>query len=73
LAPELVEALLDGIPEARDRVEAAKALVMLDLAVFKADRMGMLKRPIEEVARLLPNLSTTWNGRCPGFKPAQRK
>jgi hypothetical protein len=53
----LREALLkiidgEGHPEARDRVEAAKALVVLDLAVFKAEiETGMLKKPIDEIAR----------------------
>jgi hypothetical protein len=40
-----------GAP-ARDRVEAAKALVMLDLAVFKAElETGMFKKPAEVLAK----------------------
>ena len=36
----------------KDRVEAAKALVMLDLAVFKAEiETGMFKKPVEQLAR----------------------
>jgi hypothetical protein len=36
----------------KDRVEAAKALVMLDLAVFKADlETGMFKKPDEVMAK----------------------
>ena len=39
---------------ARDRVEAAKALVMLDLAVFKAEiETGMHTKPIEEMAKAI--------------------
>jgi hypothetical protein len=39
-------------PRAQDGVEAAKALVMLDLAVFKAElETGMFKKPIEELAK----------------------
>jgi hypothetical protein len=49
------EALLEIISSdalARDRVEAAKALVMLDLAVFKAEiETGMHKGPVEVLAR----------------------
>jgi len=49
------EALLQIIHShtpARDRVEAAKALVMLDLALFKAElETGMFKKPVEELAR----------------------
>jgi hypothetical protein len=42
----------DRIAPARDRVEAAKALVMLDLAVFKAEiETGMHKKPIDVLAK----------------------
>lgn len=42
----------ERIAPPRDRVEAAKALVMLDLAVFKAEiETGMHKKPIEVLAR----------------------
>jgi hypothetical protein len=38
----------------KDRVEAAKALVMLDLAVFKAElETGMFKKPVEEMAKAI--------------------
>lgn len=47
----LLEIINSGVP-ARDRVEAAKALVMLDLAVFKAElETGMFKKPIEVLAK----------------------
>ena len=36
----------------KDRVEAAKALVMLDLAVFKAEiETGMFKKPVDALAK----------------------
>jgi hypothetical protein len=38
--------------EARDRVEAAKAVVMLDLALLKAGtETGMYKKPVEMLAK----------------------
>src|SRR5277367_695280 len=43
-----------GVPKplARDRVEAAKSVVMLDLAVLDAEAAaGMFKKPVEELAR----------------------
>jgi hypothetical protein len=48
---ELLVILHSGAPS-KDRVEAAKALVMLDLAVFKAELdTGMFKKPVEDLAR----------------------
>jgi hypothetical protein len=47
----LQEIMVSHAP-ARDRVEAAKALVMLDLAIFKAQiETGMFKKPIELLAK----------------------
>jgi len=47
----LLEIIHGGAP-AKDRVEAAKALVMLDLAVFKAElETGMFKKPVEVLAK----------------------
>ena len=44
--------IINSKTPARDRVEAAKALVMLDLALFKAElETGMFKKPVEELAR----------------------
>ena len=43
-----------GLPKplARDRVEVAKAVAMLDLALLKAEiECGIYKRPIEEIAK----------------------
>src|SRR5277367_4828877 len=43
-----------GVPKplARDRVEAAKSVIMLDLAVLDAEAAaGMFKKPVEELAR----------------------
>lgn len=48
------ENALPGAPKAlvRDRVEAAKSVVMLDLAVLNAEAAaGMFKKPIEMLAR----------------------
>jgi hypothetical protein len=42
----------EAYPDARDKVEAAKALVMLDLALLKAEiETGMYKKPVEVLAR----------------------
>jgi len=44
----------DGMPRplARDRVEAAKSVVMLDLAILNAEAVaGMYKKPVEAIAR----------------------
>jgi hypothetical protein len=42
----------DRKPPARDRVEAAKAVVMLDLAILNAEAAaGMYKRPIADIAK----------------------
>jgi hypothetical protein len=50
---ELMKIIISRAPS-RDRVEAAKALVMLDLAVFKAEiETGMFKQPMEEVAKVI--------------------
>jgi hypothetical protein len=39
-------------PIARDRIEAAKAVVMMDLAVLNAEMAaGLYKKPIEEIAK----------------------
>jgi hypothetical protein len=47
----LLEIINSGVP-ARDRVEDAKALVMLDLAVFKAEfETEMFKKSIEVLAK----------------------
>jgi hypothetical protein len=47
----LLEIIHAKVP-ARDRVEAAKALVMLDLALFKAElETGMFKKPPEELGK----------------------
>jgi hypothetical protein len=45
--------IINSHTPARDRVKAAKALlVMLDLALFKAElETGMFKKPVEELAR----------------------
>jgi hypothetical protein len=41
-----------GKPLARDRVEAAKNVVVLDLAILNAEAAaGMYKKPIEELAK----------------------
>jgi hypothetical protein len=41
-------------PLARDRVEAAKNVVMLDLAILQAEAAaGLYKRPIEEMVRTI--------------------
>jgi hypothetical protein len=43
-----------GLPKplARDRVEAAKAVVMLDLAILNAEAAaGMYKKPVEALAK----------------------
>jgi hypothetical protein len=45
---------LQGMPKplARDRVEAAKSVVMLDLAILNAEAAaGMYKKPIEAIAK----------------------
>jgi hypothetical protein len=48
---ELLRILASGAPS-KDRVEAAKALVMLDLAVFKAEiETGMFKKPVDALVR----------------------
>jgi hypothetical protein len=44
----------DGMPKplARDRVEAAKSVVMMDLAILQAEAAaGLFKKPIEMIAR----------------------
>src|SRR5277367_3225981 len=44
----------DGVPKplARDRVEAAKSVVMLDLAVLNAEAAaGMFKKPVDQLAK----------------------
>jgi len=44
----------DGMPKplARDRVEAAKSIVGMDLAILQAENAaGLYKKPIEEIAR----------------------
>jgi hypothetical protein len=42
----------DQKPPARDRVEAAKAVVPLDLAILQAEAAaGMYKKPIAELAK----------------------
>lgn len=47
----LLEIINSRVPS-RDRVEAAKALVMLDLSVFKAElETGMFKKPVEVLAK----------------------
>jgi hypothetical protein len=47
----LLEIIYSGV-SSRDRVEAPRALVMLDLAVFKAElETGMFKNPIEALAK----------------------
>jgi hypothetical protein len=39
-------------PRTQDRVEAAKSVVMLDLAILKAQiECGLYKKPIEEIAK----------------------
>jgi len=41
-------------PAARDRIEAAKNVVMMDLALLQAEAAaGMYKRPIEEIAKTI--------------------
>jgi hypothetical protein len=41
-------------PRTQDRVEAAKSVVMLDLALLKAEiETGMYKRPIEDLAKTI--------------------
>ena len=48
---ELLKILHSGAPS-KDRVEAAKALVMLDLAVFKAEiETGMFKKPVDQLVK----------------------
>jgi len=48
---ELLRILHSGAPS-KDRVEAAKALVMLDLAVFKAEiETGMFKKPVDQLVK----------------------
>ena len=48
---ELLKILHSGEPS-KDRVEAAKALVMLDLAVFKAEiETGMFKKPVDQLVK----------------------
>jgi hypothetical protein len=47
----LLEIIHSRVPS-KDRVEAAKALVMLDLAVFKAElETGTFKKPVEVLAK----------------------
>jgi hypothetical protein len=42
-------------PAAKDRVEAVKSVVMLDLALLSAEiANGMYKKPIEEIAKTIP-------------------
>lgn len=44
--------IIHGGAAAKDRVEAAKALVMLDLAVFKAEiETGMFQKPVKVMAK----------------------
>jgi len=53
IARDALLEVIENAGRAQDRVEAAKALVMLDLAVFKAEiETGMFKQPVEEVAKM---------------------
>lgn len=48
------ETAIEGVPKplAKDRVEAAKSVVMLDLAILNAEAAaGMYRKPIEELAK----------------------
>jgi hypothetical protein len=46
------QAILHSGAPSKDRVEAGKALVMLDLAVFKAEiETGMFKKPVDQLVK----------------------
>jgi len=52
IARDALLEIVNSHAASKDRVEAAKALVMLDLAVFKAElETGMFKKPADVVAR----------------------
>jgi hypothetical protein len=52
IARDAVLEIIHSRAPSKDRVEAAKALVMLDLAVFKAElETGMFKKPIDLIAK----------------------
>jgi hypothetical protein len=52
ISREALLGIINSKATSKDRVEAAKALVMLDLAVFKAElETGMFKKPVEELVR----------------------
>ena len=54
------------MPLGRDRIEAAKNVVMMDLALLNAEiANGMYKKPVEHLAKEIRSGRRLWRGQCP--------